>query len=236
MYSVLLADFPWSYDDKGTGGSQSSSAATKYPTLSIDALMKLPIHSIMRPNFIAFLWVTVPTKFQYVPRVLHAYDLDYRTTIYWHKTPGPPGMGHWFRGDVEELIVATHGDFSGMALRCQERNIKQHPSRWKQANGELSEHSQKPDIFHDLIEKATGEASSRRNIELFARREKPGWRTMGGEISGLDIREELRLEAVKLHGERENQRADDLVQAAHGRSAGAAAGAAIGNGDPVGIV
>lgn len=235
MYSVLLADFPWEYSDKGTGGSQSSSAVQQYPTLTIDELMKLPIHSIMAPNFIAFLWVTVPTKYQYGPRVLHAYGLDYRTTIYWHKTPGAPGMGHWFRGDVEELIVATHGDFSGMALRCQERNIRQHPARWMQPNGEPSEHSQKPDLFHELIEKATGQASSRRNLELFARREKPGWRTMGGDLSGLDIREEIRQEAMRLHGQSNTQHSDDRVQADHGRSAGAAVGAGFGDKTPVGV-
>lgn len=229
MFRVLLADYPWSYDDEGTGGTQISSASSKYPVLQLPELFALPVTSVMQANWIGFLWITTPMKFEVGPRLLRALGLRYATTVYWHKTPGL-GMGHWFRGNMEELIVGVSGDVP--AFSCQLPNVIQHPARWTQPNGEPSEHSQKPDVFHDLIEKATGEASSRRNLELFARREKPGWRTMGGDLSGLDIRAEIRQEAERMHGSAQA----DTRRSGNGRSAGLAVGAGLGDGGAIGVV
>ena len=48
-------------------------------------------------------------------------------------------------------------------------------------------HSQKPDAIHDRIEALLDGPY----LELFARRERPGWTCLGNELDGLDIRESL---------------------------------------------
>lgn len=57
----------------------------------------------------------------------------------------------------------------------------------------LMEHSRKPDDVHERINEMYPNA---RKIELFARREYPGWACLGNEIDGLDIRDALALAAT----------------------------------------
>lgn len=53
-------------------------------------------------------------------------------------------------------------------------------------------HSQKPEIFQELIEKWLGpHIGDHSMLELYARRERPGWICLGGDISGNDICEDL---------------------------------------------
>lgn len=201
MFSVLMADPPWSYDDKATGGSMKSGAAQVYQapadkeaTMPLADIMALPVQGLLTPNAILGLWVTTPLKFTHGGPTLGAWGFRYVTTVYWHKTPGPPGMGRYFRGDMEELLIGIRG--SVKPFGCQVRNVIQHPRTWD-IDGEPCPHSSKPEAFRRLIEQATGEASSRRNLELFGRRPAPGWTVLGYEVDGLDIREAIRREAVK---------------------------------------
>ena len=49
-YKVILCDPPWTYRNKKTGGSMSSGAASKYPTMDIADIKSLPISSIAGKN------------------------------------------------------------------------------------------------------------------------------------------------------------------------------------------
>jgi N6-adenosine-specific RNA methylase IME4 len=217
-FSIVLADPPWEYGDKRTGGTFKSGSAQVYAntdgadggTLSLAELRAIPLPSILAPNGAAFLWTTTPLKFSHGYPLLEAWGYRYVTTIYWRKT-GRLGMGRWFRGQYEELLVGVRGELTPFG--CQERNEIGHPAKWRDPAGPdgWSQHSQKPEEFRRLIERATGEASSRRNLELFARRNVAGWTCLGFEIDGLDIREAVKRQAVRIW-----------------RSAGAAAGAAAG--------
>jgi N6-adenosine-specific RNA methylase IME4 len=206
MFSVMMADPPWSYDDKATGGSMSSGAAQVYAapadkeaTMPLADIMALPVQGLLTPNAILALWVTTPLKFTHGGPTMGAWGFRYVTTVYWHKAPGPPGMGRYFRGDMEELLIGIRGSVKPFGV--QVRNVVQHPRTWD-INGEPCPHSSKPEPFRRLIEQATakvfGESSSRRNLELFGRRRAPGWTVLGYEVDGLDIREAIRREAVRL--------------------------------------
>jgi len=45
-YKTILVDPPWSYRNKKTGGSMISGSESKYPTMSLDELLKLPIQNL----------------------------------------------------------------------------------------------------------------------------------------------------------------------------------------------
>lgn len=216
-YVVGYADPPWEYEDVKTGGSFTSGSAQVYEappgqktTLSVAELCDLPIRSIMAPNPIMFLWTSVTLRESHGIPVLRAWGFRRVASVFWIKVkvggvpdpvtgkiPGHLGMGRWFRGDVEELLVGVAGNVKPFG--CQERNWIQHPRSWKDDAGEPVKHSTKPEPFRRLIETATGEASSRRNLELFGRRRVAGWQVLGYEVDKLDIREAIKREAVRIH-------------------------------------
>jgi N6-adenosine-specific RNA methylase IME4 len=148
--------------------------------LSLADLCQIPVPAIVAPAATLFLWVPSRLKFSHGYRLALAWDFpDYQATVYWAKTR--LGMGFWFRGQVEELLVFTRGPVR--AFRCQRPNLITCPT---------GEHSQKPEEFRTLIEQATGLASSRRNVELFGRRKVPGWTVLGDQVTGRDIRVDIR--------------------------------------------
>ncbi len=77
------------------------------------------------------------------------------------------GMGFWFRGQVEILLVGVKGKVK--AFRIQKSNFVQ---------AKAGPHSQKPKEFRDLIEQTGLEPK----IELFAREKTPGWDVWGNEV------------------------------------------------------
>jgi N6-adenosine-specific RNA methylase IME4 len=216
MFRICYADPPWRYDDVRTGGSFTSGAAQVYDapagedaTMSVADLSAIPVLSIMDRNPILFLWTSVTLRDTHAIPVMRAWGFRRVASIFWlkmpiggvpnpttGKLPGHLGMGRWFRGDVEELLVCVAGDVRPFG--CQERNWIQHPRTWTGDDGKPVKHSTKPEGFRRLIETATGEASSRRNLELFGRRRVPGWTVLGFEVDGLDIREAIRREAVRI--------------------------------------
>ena len=55
-YRAIVADPPWAYRNKKTGGSMRSGSAAKYHTLSIDELKAIPVSDIAVKDSILFLW------------------------------------------------------------------------------------------------------------------------------------------------------------------------------------
>lgn len=190
MIEIVYADPPWHFRNEKTGGSHKSGAGQKYPTMQLDEIQRLPVPAVTSHSSVLALWVPCSMKFSHGATVLDAWGYRYVTTVYWNKLR--LGMGFWFRGQVEELLIGVRGDYP--AFRCQLPNIIS-----LQSTG----HSEKPEAFRQLLEKATGTASSRRNLEMFARKTVPGWRGIGNQVTGNDIRTDLRLLAMEAHGQRD---------------------------------
>ena len=168
-YNVVVADPPWQYHNKKTGGSMKSGSDAKYPTMSLDEICVLKIPNICEKDCVLFLWGTTPLA-DYAIDVMKAWGFDYKTKIYWHKI-GSLGMGYWFRGQVEECLVGIHGDVK--AFRCQHPNFIQSKAR---------NHSQKPEEFFELIEPVLDARGLNNRIELFARERREGWDCWGNEL------------------------------------------------------
>lgn len=178
MFNILYADPPWAYKNAKTGGSHTSGAVQQYPVLPTEELAALPVQKILQPNAVCFLWATVPMLPDALG-VLSAWGFTYKTTVVWHKT-GRLGTGYWFRGEAELLLFGTRGKVP--AFRSSLRNVIAHP---------VLKHSEKPEVFRELIETATAKMPDRSRVELFARKETPNWRCIGNELDWLDIREVL---------------------------------------------
>lgn len=180
MFQVLYVDPPWSFNNQRTGGNLKSGAVQKYETMELLDIHKLPIHSVLSPSSVLFLWVPTTLKFSHGWTTMQAWGFRYVTTVYWDKQR--LGMGFWFRNQVEELLVGVRGDVR--PFRCQVPNIIHHP---------VGEHSEKPKAFRSLIEQATGAPAWNRNLELFARRKAVGWTSSGNAITGQHVLADLRM-------------------------------------------
>lgn len=175
QYDIVYADPPWQYKNKKTGGSMISGAESKYLTMSTDDICNLPIKNLANKDSVLFMWVTVP----FLPdgmRVLDSWGYKYKTMLTWRKIMSL-GMGFWFRGQCEHVLFGVRGKVK--AFRCQRTNFIQ---------SKVSEHSAKPEEFAELIEIATSDMPSRQMIELFARRQRPGWDVFGNEVeNSIDL-------------------------------------------------
>jgi N6-adenosine-specific RNA methylase IME4 len=170
-YDIIYADPPWAYRNKKTGGSMVSGAEAKYPTMSVGEICALPIKDIASKNSVLFLWATVPLMPEAF-QVMQAWGYKYKTMITWRKIMSL-GMGYWFRGQCEHLLLGVRGQVK--AFRLQEPNFIQ---------AKVLRHSQKPDEFRLLVERATAKMSSQNRIELFSRCQAQGWDVFGNEVEG----------------------------------------------------
>ena len=135
--------------------------------MNLEDLKNLKVKEIADKNSVLFLWATVPLLSEAI-QVMEAWGYRYKTMITWRKIMSL-GMGYYFRGQTEHLLVGIRGKVK--AVRCQKPNFIQ---------ARVERHSQKPEEFRKLIEEAMPESLDR--IELFARRRSDGWDVWGNEI------------------------------------------------------
>lgn len=168
-YRCIVADPPWSYRNKNTGGSLTSGSAAQYPTMPVSELAALPVPAIAAPDSILFLWATTPL----LPdafRLMAVWGFSYKTAIYWDKQNYP--LGFWFRGRVEPCLVGIRGKVP--AFRSRAVNMIAERAR---------KHSAKPEAFWSLIEPPLDRFELSPRIELFARCERSGWDALGNDIT-----------------------------------------------------
>lgn len=174
-YDIIYADPPWAYRNKKTGGNMVSGAANKYQTMSTEEISNMPIKDIAAKNSVLFIWATVPL-IQDAFQVMNAWGYEYKSMITWRKIMSL-GLGYWFRGQCEHLLFGIRGKVK--AFRLQEPNFIQ---------TKVLKHSQKPDEFRKLIERATAGMVSQNKIELFATHYPKGWDVFGDKVkSSVDL-------------------------------------------------
>lgn len=172
-YRTIVADPPWEHP--GTGrlapGWRAEWAVVReaplaYRTMSVDAIAALPVDEFIERDCRLFLWAT-NTRMPDAYRVLAAWGFTYKQTLIWRKQDANP-VGGSLAPNAEFLIVGTLG-----SPPVRERLLSpvvEHP------RGGLV-HSQKPDVFLDLVERV----SPGPRLEMFARRQRLGWDTWGNE-------------------------------------------------------
>jgi len=178
-YNVIYADPPWSYSNKNTGGTNESGAQNKYDIMTNEDICNIPIPDIIEKDSVLFLWATVPL----LPEafvVMDAWGFKYKTMLTWRKIMSL-GMGYWFRGQTEHLLLGVKGKVK--AFNMQKANFHQ---------CKVGKHSQKPHYFRELISKSVENSfKDPKKVELFARSrdgmfpdiEYEGWDVWGNEVN-----------------------------------------------------
>jgi len=162
-FSIIYADPPWEYE---FSNSEMRDIENHYPTLELEKIKEIKVPS--DDNAILSLWTPAP-KLEEALEVVKAWGFSYRTNIVWVKDK--IGTGYYSRGKHELLLIGIKGE--GIGTPLPENRPK------SVIFAERTEHSKKPDIFYEIIEKMYPNHSK---IELFARNKREGWETWGNEI------------------------------------------------------
>lgn len=175
-FTVILADPPWEY--RSYSDTANGAAAAQYPTMQVADLMRLPVAEWSAPDAVLVMWGTWPKLDEAFP-LLAAWGFDYVTGLPWVKTTPRGeirrGIGFWFQSASELLLIGRRGEprrADGkplIGLTCGEQ---------RQFYAPIRRHSEKPVGIYDWIE-ATFAGPY---LELFARRERPGWTTWGADL------------------------------------------------------
>jgi N6-adenosine-specific RNA methylase IME4 len=160
-FDIILADPPWQYDAAST---ESRAIENQYPTLTLDQIMDQAPDAA--DDSALFLWATAP-KLHEALEVLFAWGFNYRTHAVWDKQV--IGMGYWFRGQHELLLVGTRGSFAPPPEFLRVSSI---------FSEKRSSHSTKPECVYPWIEKAWPQAQKQ---EMYARRARSGWAVWGNQ-------------------------------------------------------
>lgn len=160
IFRTIVADPPWDYGNKATRGSTRK----HYSTMGLDDICALDVAARTAEDAHLYLWVTNGFLREGFT-VLDAWGFTYKTCITWAKTQ--IGLGNYFRGATEHVLFGVRG-----GLRTNDKNLR----NWFEAP--RGKHSAKPDLFYDLVERA----SDGPYLEMFARRSRLGdWHYWGNE-------------------------------------------------------
>lgn len=188
-FQVIVADPPWSYEDKlrmgGTVGVRRS-ADSHYDVMHVDAIKALQIPAADEA-FLA-LWCPNTLIESHGLSTMRAWGFVFKGMYHWIKTAGGEsglafGMGRYFRACAETALFGVRGrsDRGPKLLAMTERNVLLSPAL---------KHSAKPDGLQDSLEKMYAGPY----LEMFARRDRPGWYCIGNEAPdtmGEDITRSL---------------------------------------------
>jgi N6-adenosine-specific RNA methylase IME4 len=163
-FQIVLADPPWEYEKNSI--DQSRRIENQYPTMKLQEICKLRVSKITTENSMLFLWTT-SSKLEESMFVIRAWQYNYRTCMIWVKDK--IGMGYYVRQQHELLLIAKRGIFPSPVPGTQHSSI---------INAPRLEHSKKPDIVYEIIEKMY---PGFKYIELFSRKKRDNWRSWGNE-------------------------------------------------------
>lgn len=183
-FRALMVDPPWPYRANEPGIFKASagigaSARHRYGLMTLADLAALPVGEIAAPDGAhLYLWCT--NRFvEQAHALARGWGFGPVTLITWVKPrrdgrPSAGGTGYYFRNCTEHMIFAVRG-----SLRTDQAVTRPTAYLWPR-----TPHSVKPEASYRLIEAA----SPGPRIELFARRQRPGWTCLGDAIDGQDIR------------------------------------------------
>jgi N6-adenosine-specific RNA methylase IME4 len=165
-YGVVYADPPWHFSVYNEESGMERAAGNHYPCMETDAIKALPVPAAK--DCVLFLWATaahLPDALE----VMRAWGFDYKTHIIWRKNK--VGLGYWFRGTHELLLIGIRGDVPAPAPAARPMGSVIEAPRGR--------HSEKPAVFAEMIEKLFPHVPK---IEMFARKARPGWDAWGNEV------------------------------------------------------
>lgn len=181
-YSIIYADPPWGYQNKGT----RAAASKHYGVMKLEDIKKMGVGAaggggIANDDCALFMWATFPMLKEAL-EVIEAWGFTYKTIAFnWVKQNKSGeglfmGLGNWTRSNSEICLLAVKGKPKRVGAGV--RSVIISP---------LQEHSQKPAEIRDRIIELMGDLP---RIELFARETAPGWDAWGNEVTAKDLGKE----------------------------------------------
>lgn len=170
-YSIIYADPPWDYKNKGT----RAAASKHYETMTVEDVKKMPVGAaggIADDNCTLFIWATFPMLREAL-EIIEAWGFTYKTIAFnWVKQNKSGsglfwGLGNWTRSNSEICLLAVKG--KPKRVNASVHSVIIAPAR---------QHSRKPDEVRNRIVELMGDLP---RIELFAREAAPGWDVWGDE-------------------------------------------------------
>jgi len=178
QFDIILMDPPWSY----YGQQDKWGAAAKfYSTMTDDDLINMNIGQVIHNKSIIFMWATSP-RLDFAIRLLEAWNIYYRGVAFvWVKTKkscpqtpvGAMGVRPSFVKPTSEYVIVGSPQRKGRPQKLYDESISQIIFAPK------GKHSQKPEEIQDRIDKMYPNATK---LEMFARRQRPGWVVWGNEV------------------------------------------------------
>ncbi len=170
-FRILYADPPWSYGNERplSAGDQDD----HYQTLSLDEIQHFKdsdgreVQDLPLDDAVLFLWTT-SAMLEDAFAVIQGWGFEYKTSFIWDKVKH--NMGHYNSVRHELLLVAGRGASVPDERRLFDSVVVEERS---------SEHSEKPEIFYDIIETLYPNG---RRVELFSRKKREGWDVFGNQL------------------------------------------------------
>ena len=172
-YRTIYADPPWQFQNRTGKVAPEHKRLTRYETMCLDDIKKLPIDDLADERSHLYLWVPnalLPDGLA----VMKAWGFEYKTNIIWEKVrhdgePDGRGVGFYFRNVTEMLLFGIRGD--------KNRTLDPARSQVNLIRSMKREHSRKPDEVIPIIEAC----SPGPYLELFARGDRLGWDMWGNQ-------------------------------------------------------
>lgn len=213
-WSTILADPPWRFANRTGKVAPEHRRLDRYSTMDLAEICALPVRSTTAKNSHLYLWVPNALLPDGI-KVMEAWGFRYVSNIVWAKRrkdggPDGRGVGFYFRNVTELLLFGVRGSMRTLAPARSQVNMIETRKR---------EHSRKPDEQYELIE----DCSPGPFLEMFARRQRPGWTAWGAE-SAQDIEPRgrqykgyaggpMQLPLIAPHSRLDERDAEDIAQA-----------------------
>ena len=162
LFQTIVIDPAWDFSEEGDNDVFGRSRPD-YHVMSIEEIEALPVNKIADENCHLYLWIT-NRSLQKGFRLLDSWGFRYITCLTWVKPYF--GIGNYFRGQTEHVLFGVKGS---QPLKRKDVGTCFHAPRGERR------HSAKPDEFYSLVESC----SYAPYIDIFGRKERPGWSVWG---------------------------------------------------------
>ncbi|WP_217358049.1 MT-A70 family methyltransferase [Alteromonas pelagimontana] len=172
-YEIIYADPPWSFNNKKTGGSMTSGAASQYDVMTLEQMKQLPVPDLCADNCVLIMW-WVGSQPQEALDLCNAWGFTLKNMngFVWNKltrNQNPHfGMGFWTRAGSESAIIATRGKPKPVSHSVRAVH-----------SAVVGKHSEKPSAFRNKAVELCGDVP---RLEMFARTQTPGWDVFGNQV------------------------------------------------------
>jgi N6-adenosine-specific RNA methylase IME4 len=176
-FGTILADPPWRFTNRSGKMAPEHRRLHRYPTMSLNEIMELPVARIAKPQSHLYLWVP-NALLQEGLEVMRRWGFTYKTNLVWYKVrkdggPDGRGVGFYFRNVTELCLFGVRGSLR--TAQPGRRQVNLLPTR-------KGIHSRKPQELYQVVEAC----SFGPFIELFARQPREGWTAWGNELGEQD--------------------------------------------------